>query len=99
MLASSVDLNTNHALEGAKLAIRHSQTAFPKFAQAEFLAQAAELLPDQIFLPAHPGSGFYSTALYEAIGGVETGMLTPEAALQQLELRLRQQLGDDLIVR
>ena len=99
MLASDVDLNTNHALEGAKLAIRQSQTAFPRFAEAEFLSQAATLVPDQIFLPSHPGSGFYSTVLYEAIGGVEVGMLTPEMALQQLEMRLRQQLGDDLIVR
>lgn len=98
-LASDVDLNTNHALEGGKLAIRQSQTAFPKFAEATYLSQAAMLVPEQIFLPAHPGSGFYTTALYEAIGGVEAGMLTPEMALQQLEMRLRQQLGDDLIVR
>src|SRR5690606_34195721 len=57
------------------------------------------LASDVVFLPSHPGSGFYSTVLYEAIGGVEVGMLTPEMALQQLEMRLRQQLGDDLIVR
>ncbi|HHV92927.1 MAG TPA: extracellular solute-binding protein [Firmicutes bacterium] len=98
-LASAVDLNTNHAIEGAKLAIRQSQTAFAPFAEAEFLSQAAALLPQQIFLPVHPGSGFYSTALYEAISGVEAGMLTPEVALQQLEQRLKAQLGDDLVVR
>ena len=86
MLASDVDLNTNHALEGAKLAIRQSQTAFPRFAESEYLSRAATLVPDQIFLPSHPASGFYNTALYEAIGGVEAGMLTPEKALQQLEM-------------
>lgn len=99
MLASDVDLNTNHALEGAKLAIRESQTAFRRFAESEFLSRAAELVPQQIFLPAHSASGFYNTVLYEAIGGVEAGVLTPEMALQQLETRMRGQLGDDVIVR
>lgn len=98
-LASAVDLNTNHALEGAKLAIRESQTAYRRFADATFLSMAATLVPEQIFLPTHPASGFYNTALYEAIGGVEAGMLTPEMALQQLEMRMRAELGDDLIVR
>ncbi|HEY8497400.1 MAG TPA: extracellular solute-binding protein [Limnochordales bacterium] len=98
-IASDVDLNTNHARQGAKLAIRRSQTAFPDFAASTYLAAAATLVPDQIFLPSHPASGFYNTALYEAIGAVEAGMLRPEQALQELERRLRSQLGDDLIVR
>jgi len=98
-VASDVDLNTNHALQGAKLAIRRSQTAFPTFAESTYLSMAATLVPDQIFLPAHEATGFYNTALYEAIGAVEAGMLRPEQALQELERRLRSQLGDDLIVR
>jgi len=98
-IASDVDLNTNHSLQGAKLAIRRSQTAFPDFANATYLSMAATLVPDQIFLPAHEATGFYNTALYEAIGAVEAGMLRPEQALQELERRLRAQLGDDLIVR
>lgn len=98
-LASDVDLNTHHALQGAKLAIRRSQTAFGPFAESAYLAAAATLVPDQIFLPAHPASGFYNTVLYEAIGAVEAGMLQPEQALQQLERRLKAQLGDDLMVK
>jgi len=98
-IASSVDLNTNHALEGAKLAIRRSQTAWPAFAESTYLSMAATLVPDQIFLPAHEASGFYNTALYEAIGAVEAGMLRPEQALQEMERRMRSQLGDELIVR
>ncbi|MEM1867425.1 MAG: extracellular solute-binding protein [Thermosphaera sp.] len=98
-LASSVDLNTNHCLTGSKLAIRRSQTAYQRFAEAKFLAEAAKLLPYQRFLPAHPKTGFYSTVLFEAIGAVEAGVLTPAEALKVMEDRLRAELGDDLIVR
>lgn len=98
-LASSVDLNTNHCLTGAKLAIRRSQVAYSRFQEARFLAEAAKLLPYQRFMPPHPKTGFYTSVLYEAIGAVETGTLTPEAALQMMENRLRAELGDDLIVR
>lgn len=98
-IASSVDLNTNHALTGAKLAIRRSQVADPRFAEARFQAAVTELLPYQRFLPPHPKAGFYATVLWEAIGAVETGALAPEAALTVMEQRLRAELGDELIVR
>ena len=98
-LASSVDLNTNHSLTGSKLAIRESQTAYRRFKEARFLAEASKLLPYQRFLPPHPKTGFYTTVLYEAIGAVETGALTPEAALEVMIQRLKAELGEDIIVR
>lgn len=98
-LASAVDLNTNHCLTGAKLAIRESQTAYARFKQAKFLAEAAKLLPYQRFVPPHPKTGFYITVLYEAIGAVEAGALTPEAALETMIRRLEIELGEDIVVR
>lgn len=98
-LASAVDLNTNHALTGAKLAIRRSQTAFAPFAQARFPAAAATLLPQQIFMPPHPGSGLYSSVFHEAIGAVETGALSPAAAVDMMASRLQRELRDQILVR
>jgi len=98
-LASSVDLNTRHALEAAKLAIRRSQTAFPRFLESEYLAEAAKLVPHQIFSAGHPASGRYATALHEAVGAVETGALTPAQAVDLIIQRMRQAAGDDLIIK
>jgi inositol-phosphate transport system substrate-binding protein len=98
-LASEVDLNTRHSLEAAKLAIRRSQTAFPRFLESEYLAEAAKLVPHQIFTAAHPAAGRYATVLHEAIGGVETGALTPTQAVDLVIQRMTQAAGDDLIIR
>ncbi|MCL0048919.1 extracellular solute-binding protein [Dehalococcoidia bacterium] len=99
-LASSVELNTNHALTGAKLAIRRSQVAFAPFAEAEFLSAAAELLPYQIFSPAHPKTGAFLTIIHDAISGVQAGAMTPEGALDFLIERASLEIGDEhFIVR
>ncbi|MCL0105983.1 hypothetical protein M1N60_01680, partial [Thermodesulfovibrionales bacterium] len=99
-LASSVELNTNHALTGAKLAIRHSQVAFAPFAEAEFLSAAAGLLPYQIFSPAHPKTGAFLTIIHDAISGVQAGAMTPESALDFLIERASLEIGDEhFIVR
>ena len=98
-LASQVDLITNHSLTGAKLAIRRSQVAYERFAEAKFLAAVSELLPYQRFLPPHPKTGFYTTTLYEAIGAVEAGTMTPEEALAFMEDRLKLEIGEGIIVK
>ena len=56
------------------------------------LSEAATLVPEQIFLPA-VRIRVYDTVLYEAIGGVEAARADLEMALQQLEMRMRAQLG------
>lgn len=98
-LASEVDLNTRHALEAAKLAIRRSQTAFPRFTESEYLAEAAKLVPHQIFSAAHAAFGRYTSALHEAVGGVETGALTPAQGVDLIIQRVTQAVGDDVIIR
>jgi inositol-phosphate transport system substrate-binding protein len=98
-LASSVDLNTNHAVEGGKLNIRLSQAAFPTFAESEYLREISLLLPQQIFVPTHPGASLYNSIFYEAIGGVETGAISPSAAVDMMVQRLTRELGDEIDVR
>lgn len=98
-IASSVDLNTNMSITGGKLAIRRSQVAYERFAEAKFLAAATELLPYQRFMPPHPKTGLYSTILFEALSAVQTGMLTPEAALAMMVHRVRADIGEEIIIR
>jgi len=98
-LASDVDLITNHCITGGKLALRHQQLAYPRFAEAKFLAAASALLPYQRFLPPHPKTGLYSTLLFEAIGAVEAGVQTPEDALEMMVRRVQMEIGEEIIVR
>lgn len=98
-IASDVDLNTRHSLAAAKLAIRRSQTAFAPFVESEFLAAASELLPQQIFMAAHPASGHYAAVLHEAISGVEVGALTPDEGVELIVQRMQQVAGEDVLVR
>ena len=97
-IASSVDLNTNHALTGAKLAIRQSQVAFQPFAENKYLSAVAGLLPDQIFSPAHPKTGAFITILYDAISGVQDGAMSPEAALDFVIDRVKLDIGEENII-
>ncbi|MBT9165989.1 MAG: hypothetical protein DDT25_00653 [Chloroflexi bacterium] len=98
-IASDVDLITNHSLTGGKLALRHQQVAYPRFAEAEFLAAASALLPYQRFMPAHPKTGLFSGFLFDAIKAVQAGTLTPEKALELLVRRSEADIGDDIIIR
>ncbi len=99
-LASEVDLNTRHSLEAAKLAIRRSQTAFPPFQENRYLAEAAKLTPHQIFNATHPAAGRYLAVLHEAIGGVETGAISPKEGVELIVQRMTQAVeGDQLIIR
>jgi hypothetical protein len=48
------------------------------------------------FGPIHEQEAEYKTTLYEAISFVETGSLTPGAALSWLETELQDALGSEL---
>jgi inositol-phosphate transport system substrate-binding protein len=98
-IASSVDLNTNMSITGGKLAIRRSQVAYERFAEAEFLAAVTELLPYQRFMPSHPKTGLYSTILFETLMAVQTGKWTPEVAMEFMVKRVQAEIGEEIIIR
>ena len=100
-LASSVDLNTRHAIQSGHLAIRQSQLSYGPYAANKFAKMVSELCaPFAHFSPNHPKAPFYWEALFkDGIVPVEVGALSPEAALDNLIQRLQGELGDQLIVK
>ena len=51
------------------------------------------------FLPNHEDFTTYSQAIYGAIQAVELGKKTVEEALADMETQLKNDLGDELIVK
>lgn len=98
-LATSNDLNTRHAIQSAHLAIRESQVAYRAYTESKALVKFAKLLPYSRFSPNHSKAPFYWETIHQGISGVETDQLTPDRALEFILERLKQELGDELIVR
>lgn len=100
-LASSVDLNTRHAIQSGHLAIRQSQLCYGPYADNRFAAMVSKLCaPFAHFSPNHPKAPFYWEALFkDAIVPVEVGALTPQKALDNFVRRMQGELGNDLIVQ
>lgn len=99
-LASSIDLNTKHALGSGHLAIRQSQTAYGPYAKAKYAKLMTEVLKYTRFSPNHEKAPFYWETLFKgAISAVETGSVSPEGALDFLVKRMKSELGDQVIVR
>jgi len=98
-LASSIDLNTKHALGSGHLAIRESQLAFAPYAKNEYVKTITGVLRYTRFAPNHAKAPFYWETLFEAIAGVETGEVSPEDALNFWVNRMKSELGDEVIIR
>jgi inositol-phosphate transport system substrate-binding protein len=79
-LASSPDLNTDHAVSTTHLGIKPEQLDDPRYAEAWPLAKATELLKITKFLPNNPQFGDLNGIIYTAMQGVETGRLSAEEA-------------------
>ena len=99
-LASSVDLNTKHALGSGHLAIRQSQVAYGQYAKAKYAKLMTEVLKYTHFSPNHEKAPFYWETLFRgAISAVETGSISPEGALDFFVKRMKFEIGDQVIVR
>jgi len=100
-LASSVDLATRHAIKSGHLAIRHSQLSYVPYAENKFLKTVSELCaPFGGISPNHPQATVYWDVLYkDGFVPVETGVMTPEQALEHFIRRMKDRLGDEVIVR
>ncbi|MEZ5670152.1 MAG: extracellular solute-binding protein [Alphaproteobacteria bacterium] len=78
--ASSLELNTDHAITTTHIGIRTDQSDDPRYQEAWTLARAAELLPITKFLPNNPQFGGLNRIIYAGIQGVESGQLSAEDA-------------------
>lgn len=102
MLASSLDLNTKHAVKVGQLAIRRSQISYGPYAEAKFQAtlSRAGFLDYLKTSPTHEKTGSYIQVFFKGgIVPVMMGILTPEEALDSLLKQLKGELGDELMVR
>ena len=97
-LASAVDLNTNHALGSGHLAVRESELAYAPYAKAKYTKEVSKILKYSHFAPNHEKAPFYAQTLFQAVSGVEAGAVAPEEALKFWIQRMKNELGDELII-
>lgn len=99
LIATLPPLDAKHAVDSGHLAVRSTTVGYPYYSQARFLAEVSYLLEFTTFEPVHPKYAAYKSAWLDAVASVETGAKTPDQALNDLESRLRAEIGDELIVR
>ncbi len=97
-LASDPYLNALHAVHSSHLAIRYSEINHPEYIKDKFLHDVAYMLDYTTFLPNHVDWGKYDEIVWQAIGGVEAGDLTPDEALNFIVDRMQSELGDQVII-
>jgi maltose-binding protein MalE len=95
-LASAPDLVAQYSVDSAHLAVRQAATQEPVYQNDVFLQSVSYMLDYTTFGPNHEQEGEYKTKLYEAISAVETGSMTPDAAMTWLETELQNALGSEL---
>jgi maltose-binding protein MalE len=95
-LASAPDLIAQYSVDSAHLAVRWAATQETVYQNDAFLQDVSYMLDYTTFGPNHEQEDEYKTKLYEAISAVETGSMTPHAALTWLETELQSALGSEL---
>ena len=95
-LASAPDLIAQYSVDSAHLAVRRAATQETVYQNDAFLQDVSYMLDYTTFGPNHEQEDEYKTKLYEAISAVETGSMTPHAALAWLETELQATLGSEL---
>jgi inositol-phosphate transport system substrate-binding protein len=95
-LASAPDLVAQYSVDSTHLAVRRAATQEPVYQNDAFLQSVSYMLDYTTFGPNHEQEGEYKTKLYEAISAVETGSMTPDAAMTWLETELQNALGSEL---
>lgn len=96
-LASSAELNTDHAVTTTHIGIRSEQLDDPRYQEAWPLARATDMLAITKFLPNNPQFGDLNRIIYTAIQGVESGRLNAEEAAEFVIEEATSSL-DDVIV-
>ena len=97
--ASSVELTTDHAVHSGHLAVRQAQLNYWRYAENEFAKRVSEeVSPYARFSPNHEKAPKYWEIIFkEGIVPVETGTMTPQAAVQHLEQRLKAEIPDIIV--
>ena len=97
--ATTRESNTNHAVSSDHLIILKSQKNFPSYIKARFLGEVMYFLDFTTFLPNSPHWGSWSDAFFLGIQAVESGYLKPAQALEVIEGQIKNDLGNQIIIR
>lgn len=92
------EANNRHAIDSSHLGILTTQIESPEYADT-ILGEWHYMLDYTTALPNHPGWNSWSEAYWLGIRAVESGELTPEAALQTVIDQITNELGDQVIIR
>jgi inositol-phosphate transport system substrate-binding protein len=97
--ATTGELNAKHAITSGHLAIIKGEEKVADYAKDRFATAVGYMLDYTHFIPNHPKFGTYDKVLYDLLGAVEAGQMTPKKAVDTAVSELQGQLGDDLIVK
>ena len=95
--ASAADLMVKHTIQTMRPPIRKSAYDHPALGAYEYAAYIKSVAPMLEYaedVPKHPDWGKYKTDVFEVLKGVEAGILTPEAAVDELEQTLKADIPD-----
>lgn len=92
-------LQTEHNIKTFHLPITKAAAEDPTYKADATLGGVAYMSEYTTFLPNHESFNKYSSSIYKAIQAVELGKQTPESALKDLEIQLKNDLGDGLIIK
>jgi inositol-phosphate transport system substrate-binding protein len=98
-LVADPKLQAEHDVKTAHMPVTKAAAEVPEFKSDVTLGKASYMTNYTTFLPDNEGFPKYSTAVFNAIQAVELGKKTPEDALKDLEAELKNDLGDNLIVK
>ena len=93
------ELQLKHAIDTFHLPITKDVTELEEFQKQEALYETMYMLEYTTFVPNHEDFPAYSQAVFEAIQAVELGKKTVEEAMADLEVQLKNDLGDQLIIK
>ncbi|WP_172292141.1 ABC transporter substrate-binding protein [Pseudoruegeria sp. HB172150] len=99
-IASEPRINALHAVKSAHLGIAEAETTVPLYAEDRWLTAASErLAPHTNAIPNNADFGIYWTAMFDGLEASWTGVSSVEDAVADVEAKVTQALGDNVIVR
>ncbi|RLE78777.1 MAG: hypothetical protein DRJ51_08970 [Thermoprotei archaeon] len=101
LLAVSPEAVAKHSMQTLRPVTRRSMAYYPALQKwpYSYTIETARMLEVAEPPIVHPGWGKYKSIVYEHIKGVEAGILSPEAAVEELVKVLKAELGDQVIIR
>ncbi|HDI31708.1 MAG TPA: extracellular solute-binding protein [Thermofilum sp.] len=101
LLATSPEAVAKHSIRTLRPVTRRSMAYHPALQEWPYgyTVETAKMLEVAEPPVIHPDWGKYKSIVYEHIKGVEAGILSPEAAVEELVKVLRAEIGDQVLIK